>query len=455
MQQSYSQQKRTWIEDFDGTVSFKQDPAGSWRSNTTYYLSSLSGASVSKSYLGLVPHNVGDTTYLESTTAYDFEDWTNVQLRFSHICKISPDDQALVQFKRPYESAWKTIDKDWYEGSAVNYASINGFNASSYPNDWNPNTITTLPQHSWWKEEVFTLSNDLAGETGVLIRFVLIHGSTANTQVAFGWLLENIEITAADFVLSPPVVEFIAPLYKDTVYTTGPFDITARVESTTNSPLVHPQLDYTIKQPGGQTLTGSILMDSASVNTWKATIPQYTAGTEVSYSITAKDSTGNDATATSGFYIKATGGETGYVIIGTGTTTNYYTPINLRYNYSWTRQLYLAEEIHQASQGGIITKLAWDYAYTGAWNKTTQTCYFKMVDDTYMSSNTYAEPIIDGATQVWKGSINATGAGWVEIDLDAPLCYLRERIYWFIGTMKVLLIWLLILYSIIQLHLLT
>ncbi len=424
MQQSYSQQNFPVIEDFDGnTVSYTPTPSNSWVSNPVYHLSSLTGRTDSKSYLGIVPNKVGDTTFLTLTSPLDFSNLSYVQLRFSHICKISPDDIAKIQFKLSNTSLWQDINASFYEGGASNYTGGKGFNAASY-SDWNANNIIARPQNSWWKEEFFDLSHDVAFDNSVELRFMIIHGSVPYTQASYGWLLENIQIMASTSPLNPPVVKFIDPLVQDTVYSAGPYEINAKVATTSTTPVQAPWLKYTVTEPGNQPKTDSILMTNVSGDSlWKATIGQYAAGTTVLYSITGRDANGNEAMALSEYIIMKlqTLGETGYVTVGTGTATENNPPFNLYYEYSWSRQLYLGTELSQNNTGGTITKLAWQYAYTQPWTYDNQSCYLKVVDDTYLSSNAYIDPFADGATLVWQGTIGATGGpDWVEIDLDAP-----------------------------------
>ena len=75
--------------------------------------------------------------------------------------------------------------------------------------------------------------------------------------------------------------------------------------------------------------------------------------------------------------------------------------MDMYYRYSWTRQLYLSNEISQASTGGLITKLGWQYAYGTPYTYTNQSCYLRAVDDVDITSNSFEDPITAGATLVW------------------------------------------------------
>ncbi|MDR0368107.1 MAG: right-handed parallel beta-helix repeat-containing protein, partial [Bacteroidales bacterium] len=418
LQSVYSQQ--VYQEDFDGnTVSFTATPLHSWIPNTNYYLPGFTHAAVSKSYLGFVPNRIGDTTILQLAGAYNFSGYSYVRLQFSHICKVSPRDTTLIQFKRSWESNWTTIHSDWYGGEAENYAH-QGFNAASYP-QWRSDDSTIIPSQSWWKDEIFDMSNDWNNESSVQLRFVIIHGAVANTQASLGWLLENIMVTAAPYELFLPEAAFLPPLVKDTVYKTGPWAINAKVMSRTSADIQQPRVVYTASKNGVPFKTDSVLMTNISGDSlWTAHIEQFETGSEVSYSITGKDMNNNSSKIEAKYTINIppSGTQTGFAAIELDARTIFTVPIGLRDNFTWTRQLYLGSELSPNNTGGTITKMAWHYASNNTWMYTKQSCYFKVVDDTVMTSNAYVDPLSDGAALVYQGNIGATASGWVEIDLS-------------------------------------
>ena len=219
------------------------------------------------------------------------------------------------------------------------------------------------------------------------------------------------------------VAEYLPPIIKDTVYSTGPFDVIAHIQSTTSIPLPNPVMFLTYTY-NNVTTYDTIKMTAVYVDSiFKVSIPQMPYGTKVTYSVTVVDSTGNKITISNWFYIKrmSGGGNTGYVIVGLGSSTSYLLPMDMYYCYSWTRQLYLANELSSTSSGGLITKLAWEYAYSSPYTYTNQTCYFEVVDAsvTSISNNAYIDPLLSGATQVWTGTAYLS-QGWVEFVLDQP-----------------------------------
>ncbi|MDR0367547.1 MAG: T9SS type A sorting domain-containing protein [Bacteroidales bacterium] len=431
VQQSYSQRViHEELEDFDGSGSF----TGTlwWSPNTIYSLPSPANPTgVSRSYRGTVPNNLGDTAFLQ-LGSYNFTNDDFVLFHFSHICKVSPSDRTEIWFKRSGESIWHTVDAKSYTGKAANYA-FRGFNAASYP-DWQANDSTARPTSLWWKDETFDMTADW-GNAIVDIRFVIIRGNTPYSNASYGWLLENIRIEAAKFQLFVPVVEFISPLVKDTVFSTGAWTVNAKVATRTLARIAQPYLVYTATKNGQPIKTDSVLMSNIMGDSlWTGNIEPFEQGTKVVYSITGRDTVGNEATANSSYYIKVPpAGKTNHITIGTGTATTPSIPIAWTNPYSWTRQLYLGTEIDANASGELIRRLAWEYADTLVRNFPNQTCYFKVVDDVALSATAYVDPVTDGGTQVWQGAIDVTKPGWVEITLEQPFYLPAGKnllIYW-------------------------
>ena len=310
-QQGYSQ-RNTWVEDFDGgTVSFIPTPlsSGSWTFNSVHTLSG------SKSYWGQIPSLSGDTAVVTVSSIaqlpFDFTNYSNVQLRFSHICKVSPSDITQIQYKLGGSSTWVTIPATTYRGSGT-YSENTGFNAASYA-VWGGYDSTRIPTSSWWREEIFNLNGEVDGMSGVEFRFVIKHGSVLASEAAYGWLLENFEIIASSHPISTPIVELVSPFVRDTVYSVGSWNINAKVKTTSSSPIEQPWLKWTAIIPGvSQPVLDSIPMTDVSGDSlWVGTIPQYIAGTQVYYSITGRDIGGNESTIGSKYYIKLSCGGIG------------------------------------------------------------------------------------------------------------------------------------------------
>jgi hypothetical protein len=366
-----------------------------------------------------------------TTPVYDFTGNSYVLLRFKHICKISPQDQVRIEYRIGGQN-WMPVPASAYLGKASNYNST-GFNAANYTK-WMENDSTTIPNQSWWEEESFNLGFEVGNENVVQFRFIIKHASVQGTQVSYGWLLDDIDIIAFPYEIKLPVVEFISPFVLDTVYSTGPHEINAKIKTATAARIKTPWLKYTATYNDSIVKNDSVLMTMISGDSlWKASIPQFLMGTEVVYSITGQDTTGIYATIRKSYTIKHASGFTGEVIIGTGINANYNAPAQV-FVYSFSRQLYLGTEFSPNAQGGLITKLAWYREGMSLWTLINQSCYFRAVDDDSITSNAYIDPGSDGATLVWQETFSlSSGSGWNEIILDNPF-YLPPGknllIYW-------------------------
>ena len=155
-----------WSEHFDGV-------ANSFTSNGWYVTKDYS-ASGSKSMMGDVPFHTGDSIVLTSPM-YDFTTWAHVKLSFKHICKVSMLDIAKIQYRLDAigtQGDWQDIPYGCYEGDRSAYSSNNnGFSAISYA-EWLWSDSLAIPDSSWWREEFFLLSNQVAYEKAQF-RFIL------------------------------------------------------------------------------------------------------------------------------------------------------------------------------------------------------------------------------------------------------------------------------------------
>ena len=108
------------------------------------------------------------------------------------------------------------------------------------------------------------------------------------------------------------------------------------------------------------------------------------------------------------------------VEIGDGTAQVRF-PINMFYNYSLSQQIYTADEIGTA---GTITSIAFQYAYTSAYDNTGVQVYMKNVDKETFTSTTDMVAVSSGDL-VFEGtfSVPAEQGGWATIELDSPFAY--------------------------------
>ena len=110
-------------------------------------------------------------------------------------------------------------------------------------------------------------------------------------------------------------------------------------------------------------------------------------------------------------------------IVGTGTTTSYNIPLNTFYNYSYTQQLFLANEINYS---GGIHSIGFQYIYSTAQTKNNQSIYLAETDLNSLSTWIPA----DSLTLVYNGSVTYNNIGpdnWVTITLDSVFNYSGTR----------------------------
>lgn len=111
-------------------------------------------------------------------------------------------------------------------------------------------------------------------------------------------------------------------------------------------------------------------------------------------------------------------GQTEVVEIGEATTTTTLAPIYTPHDYSYTQQLYTAEEI---GASGTITSIAFHWAYNGS--KTFGIdVYMKHTDKNYFESSSDRIPI-SSSDMVYSGTITPDAEGWINITLDTPFEY--------------------------------
>lgn len=107
------------------------------------------------------------------------------------------------------------------------------------------------------------------------------------------------------------------------------------------------------------------------------------------------------------------------VVIGDGTGTTYYFPIDNYFNYSVTEQIYTAAEIGTA---GTINAVSFYYNYGTAYTANNVTMYMKNVARSEFASTADCEPL-SASDVVWSGAIAPTEAGWYTFTLNTPFEY--------------------------------
>ena len=250
-----------------------------WAINTSLF---HSGAQSYKTQVG--PANA-DTSWL-TTSAFSTLGNSNILLSFWHICKIEFADVAIVQVSNNNGVTWNNLTATQYLGAG--YANFFGqgskFSSGTY-SSWLAGTNTATPTNTWWIQETFDLSTFAANAAQVKVRFKLYNGAggIAGPNSNYGWLIDDINVTAAASELIPPVITYVNPLFLGTVYNLGPFTIKAKIADA--SGIQTAKLFYKINSG----LLDSILMTTFNVDTMQATIPLVNDLDTIKYYIRAID----------------------------------------------------------------------------------------------------------------------------------------------------------------------
>ena len=137
---------------------------------------------------------------------------------------------------------------------------------------------------------------------------------------------------------------------------------------------------------------------------------------------------GNSDTLTASFstlsYMSCTSPDTiGTTITDSATaTTTYYVPVNNLYRYTYSQQIYTANEINPSHTPTVITALAFQFNYATAMTKKTDVdIYLAHRTDSTFSSTTNWTPISD-AQLVYHGDLNCA-QGWNVFQLDDFFSY--------------------------------
>ena len=171
----------------------------------------------------------------------------------------------------------------------------------------------------------------------------------------------------------------------------------------------------------GQALT------SVTVNNNDYMLTGLTQGTSYEVMLFSNCSSGEADTLTTTFttlsYVECLQADTSAnAITGTTPTTTYNFPVSNFYNYSYTQQIYTANEISSNHTPMVITGVAFDYAYsTPNSDKNNVKIYLAHRSTNSFASTTDWTPISD-ATLVYEGSLVCT-QGWNNFTFDTDFPY--------------------------------
>jgi len=248
-----------------------------WGINTTFHAGGLRSDSCIVSQ--------GDTTYL-TTNAFSTSGNANVILEFAHICKIEFFDAAEIFVSANNGTTWTKLISTQYLGLANFGTAGNKFTSTAYT-DWQPANNNATPTNLWWKLEQFDVSSLISNCSQAKIRFALTDLNSSGSAGNYGWLLDNIKVTAAIDELVPPVITLNPPILIDSVFQFGPFNINATI--TDASGIDTAMLVYT-RNNGSPDTVGMINNTGSSFLGIIDTIPAFSLLDTICYHVVAIDS---------------------------------------------------------------------------------------------------------------------------------------------------------------------
>lgn len=373
---------------------------------------------------------LADTSFL-TTNSFSTSGNANVILEFSQICKVEFFDAAIIEVSVDNGISWIKLVAAQYLGTGQFGTAGDKFTSAAYP-IWDPGNAATIPQNTWWKDEIFDISSIAANQANVKVRFKLYDGNNLGHGGNFGWLLDNIKVTVAASELVPPAITLNTPIVQDTVFGTGPFNVSAQITDASGVDTAY--VVYTINY----TTTDSIWLVNTTGNTYQGQIPSIALNSRVDYIVKAKDNAAVPNTGSSSAYWFYTKKALSQVIIGTESLVPSYTIYSPIYRYSSTSTtsksvsniIYTSAELSAAGivPGTTITRLAFDKAGTGGTNANP------LVFSIYMANTSNTPPL--ATTTTW-GNITASHtlvytnatqqipavSGWVEFTLTTPFVY--------------------------------
>nr|MBC8344519.1 hypothetical protein [Bacteroidota bacterium] len=259
------------------TLASSSTGTTSWGISTNYYNggSRCDTATVAQS----------DTIYLTSN-AFNTTGNLFVILEFAHICKVEFFDAGIIEVSNNNGSTWTQLTGAQYLGAGNFGTAGNKFSSTAYTS-WMPANNNAVPTNSWWKLEQFDVSSLLANSAQAKVRFVLMDLNNTGSAGNYGWLLDDIKITAALDELVPPVINLLPPVLLDSVFQFGPFNVNASI--TDASGIDTAMLIYT-RNNGAPDTVGMINNTGSSYLGIIDTIPTFSLGDTICYYVVAIDS---------------------------------------------------------------------------------------------------------------------------------------------------------------------
>lgn len=236
-------------------------------------------------------NQVGASPNYLTTNAFSTVGNTFILIDFEQICKIEYNDGATIEVSNDNGNTWTQLTYTEYLGTAPFQALGNRFASSAYAN-WIPGNNSAVPNNSWWRSEQFDVSALLANAPQCMIRFKLEDLNGNGNMSNYGWLLDQLVVTASPSELTPPVITPLNPVFSGNVFNLGPFTVNDSI--TDASGISSANLYYSINSGPVQMVS----MTNVSGNHWAGVIPAVADSDTVCYSVEAFDASPALNTAT-------------------------------------------------------------------------------------------------------------------------------------------------------------
>ena len=172
---------------------------------------------------------------------------------------------------------------------------------------------------------------------------------------------------------------------------------------------------------GGEYLEGQTVTLTASANQGYSFVNWNTGSTDNPLIFTAT----TNATYTANFAVSSPGTDCNDVVINPtpGTSSTFNLPICTNYEYSYTQQIYIADEIGSYATDVMLTAISFEYIFATPATKANQTIYLAHTNKTFFTGTSNWEPYTN-FTQVFSGTVDFSNSDtWSTIVFDVPFLY--------------------------------
>ena len=325
-----------FYENFDGDV-VKMTSTVNQAQNVPHWtvVSNLYETSPSSYHVTLLP-STGLLSCWTRAIAVD-RTYPYVYLQFDHICKVNNNDKCLISYQVEDNvtpqgdinfGQWVplnnfTATSPYYHGHAESITEGNV--CQNWYSVWAPNNNTAVPNNTWWKTELFDMTQFVVGQSNQYfrIRFYTSHqsGTGSGTEVCAGWYLDNLKVIYSNVELVPPEINITQTQYvnnngqsQNRIFSgtindfTGPFVVNATLTDNDAIDTSTVRFWYTTSNGDSDTLPNNMQYFQLGYGqvAYNWTIPMQCYGTTITYHIYAKDVHGSSCYETRTFSLNTT-----------------------------------------------------------------------------------------------------------------------------------------------------